>query len=141
VSGTTFVIPGAELNGLSCDQYSAKYGSDVGFLRDKFCGDSRYTKEVVLDAQTKKAIENMNAFFKMAEEDTTVWRTEEGKFNTARLASDATAGVVLGTVGGVVSAKVIKKNQLEKGYDALKCTIGGQKMADWGDVFNVGLRR
>jgi len=71
----------------------------------------------------------------------TVWRTEEGKFNTARLASDATAGVVLGTVGGIVSGKVIKKKQLEKGFDALQCTVGGQKMADYGDTFQVTFRR
>ena len=141
IKGTKITISAKDLEGMSCAEFGLKYSGNIDFLRGKFCNDSRYSREVVLDAQTKKAIENMNAFFKMAEEDTTVWRTEEGKFNTARLASDATAGVVLGTVGGVVSAKVIKKNQLEKGYDALKCTIGGQKMADWGDVFNVGLRR
>lgn len=141
IKGTKITISAKDLEGMSCAEFGLKYSGNIDFLREKFCNDSRYSREVVLDAQTKKAIENMNAFFKMAEEDTTVWRTEEGKFNTARLASDATAGVVLGTVGGVVSAKVIKKNQLEKGYDALKCTIGGQKMADWGDVFNVGLRR
>ena len=141
IKGTKITISAKDLEGMSCAEFGLKYSGNIDFLREKFCNDSRYSREVVLDAQTKKAIENMNAFFKMAEEDITVWRTEEGKFNTARLASDATAGVVLGTVGGVVSAKVIKKNQLEKGYDALKCTIGGQKMADWGDVFNVGLRR
>ncbi len=69
------------------------------------------------------------------------WKTAEGKFNTARLASDLTAGVVLGTVGGVVSGVVIKKKQVEKGFDALHCTVGGQPIADWGDTFNVGLRR
>ena len=68
------------------------------------------------------------------------WKTAEGKFNTARLASDLTAGVVLGTVGGVVSGVVIKKKQVEKGFDALHCTVGGQPIADWGDTFNVGLR-
>ena len=69
------------------------------------------------------------------------WKTAEGKFNTARLASDLTAGVVLGTVGGVVSGVVIKKKQVEKGFDALHCTVAGQPIADWGDTFNVGLRR
>ncbi|MBQ6735871.1 MAG: hypothetical protein IJQ90_00070, partial [Alphaproteobacteria bacterium] len=38
------------------------------------------------------------------------WKNEDGKFNTARLASDSIAGVVLGTVGGVVTAHVVKKN-------------------------------
>lgn len=138
--GVKLNVSSADLNGKTCEQFKKEYGNDIDFLRKNFCKHP-YISTVKLDGQTQKAIDNMNAFFKMAEEDTTVWRTEEGKFNTARLASDATAGVVLGTVGGVVSAKVIKKNQLEKGYDALKCTIGGQKMADWGDVFNVGLRR
>lgn len=138
--GVKLNVSSADLNGKTCEQFKKEYGNDIDFLRKNFCKHP-YISTVKLDGQTQKAIDNMNAFFKMAEEDTTVWRTEEGKFNTTRLASDATAGVVLGTVGGVVSAKVIKKNQLEKGYDALKCTIGGQKMADWGDVFNVGLRR
>ena len=87
------------------------------------------------------AIADVEKFFNDVEKNKTVWRTEEGKFNTARLASDAIAGTVLGTVGGVVSAKVIKKKQLEKGYDVLNCSVGGQKMADWGDTFNVDLRR
>ncbi len=69
------------------------------------------------------------------------WKTADGKFNTTRLASDLTAGVVLGTVGGVVSGVVIKKKQVEKGFDALHCTVGGQKVADWGDEFSVGLQR
>jgi len=93
--------------------------------------------KTVVNASLDNAVNDMNVFFGKK----TVWRTEDGKFNTLRLASDATAGVVLGTVGGLVSAKVIKKKQLEKGYDVLNCTIGGQKMADWGDVFNVDLRR
>lgn len=80
-------------------------------------------------------------FFKNTEDNKNVWRDEEGKFNTVRLASDLTAGVVLGTVGGVVSGVVIKKKQVEKGFDALHCTVGGQNIADWGDTFNVGLRR
>ena len=70
-----------------------------------------------------------------------VWKDKEGKFNKARLASDLTAGVVLGTVGGVVSGVVIKKKQIEKGFEALHCTVGGQKVADWGDEFMVGFRR
>ena len=65
----------------------------------------------------------------------------DGNFNTARLASDLTAGVVLGTVGGVVSGVVIKKKQVEKGFEALHCTVGGQKIADWGDTFEVGLQK
>jgi len=140
INHSEFTISAAELAGKSCKEFKA--GKDmIAYIREKYCGVSGYTEEIPMDAKTKTAISNMEAFFKTSDDDVTVWRNEEGKFNTARLASDATAGVVLGTVGGVVSAKVIKKKQLEKGYDVLKCTVGGQKMADWGDVFNVGFRR
>ncbi len=69
-----------------------------------------------------------------------VWRNEEGKFNTARLISDSVAGVVLGTVGGIVTSKLVKKNQLKKGFEDLSCAIGGQTVAGYGDDFTVGLR-
>ncbi len=99
------------------------------------------------DDETQKQIENaeqvLKKFFDNASNDNnkSVWKNAEGKFNTARLASDLTAGVVLGTVGGVVSGVVIKKKQVKKGFDALHCTVGGQPVADWGDLFNVGLRK
>ena len=83
----------------------------------------------------------LSAFTSSAKENASVWKTSEGKFNTTRLASDITAGVVLGTVGGVVTGVVIKKNQVKKGFEALHCTVGGQKVADWGDEFSVGLQR
>lgn len=89
----------------------------------------------VLVAQKK-----LDDFYAYAKGNRSVWKDAEGKFNTTRLASDLTAGVVLGTVGGVVSGVVIKKKQVEKGFDALHCTVGGQTVADWGDTFNVGLR-
>ena len=92
-------------------------------------------------AKVEDAKRTISDFFAMADLDKSVWKDAEGNFNTARLASDLTAGVVLGTVGGVVSGVVIKKKQVEKGFDALHCTIGGQTVADWGDLFNVGLRR
>ena len=69
-----------------------------------------------------------------------VWKNDEGKFNTARLASDSIAGVVLGTVGGIVTSKIIKKNQIKNGFQDLKCTIGGQAVATYGDEFTVGLQ-
>ena len=68
------------------------------------------------------------------------WRDAEGKFNTARLASDSIAAVVLGTAGGLVSSKVIKKKQVENGFEDIKCTIGSQEVADWGDEFQVGIQ-
>lgn len=92
-------------------------------------------------AKLNAATSAMSDFFSSAESNRSGLRTADGKFNTVRLASDITAGVVLGTVGGVVSGVVIKKKQVEKGFEALHCTVGGQKIADWGDEFSVGLQR
>ena len=133
-----------DLKGLTCESFQEKYRNDargIESLFKKLCLDSQYTEPVPLDAATKKAISNINSFFDMSEANRNVWRDEDGQFNTARLASDATAGVVLGTVGGIVSAKIIKKKQLEKGFDVLHCTVGGQKMADYGDTFQVSYQR
>ncbi len=90
-------------------------------------------------AEIKSAQDKLSAFFTRAESEASVWKDSEGNFNKARLASDATAGVVLGTVGGVVSSKIIKKKQLEKGYEVLHCTVGGHIVGGWGDEFSVGL--
>lgn len=68
------------------------------------------------------------------------WKDAEGKFNTARLASDSIAGVVLGTAGGLITSHVVKKNQVENGFQDIKCTIGGQSVANWGDEFSVGIQ-
>lgn len=71
--------------------------------------------------------------------DVSKWKTEDGKFNTARLASDSIAGVVLGTAGGLITSNVVKKHQVEDGFEDLNCTIGGQTVAGWGDEFTVGV--
>lgn len=68
-----------------------------------------------------------------------VWKNSEGNFNTARLASDSIAGVVLGTAGGVITSKIVKKNQIKSGFESLKCTIAGQDVATYGDDFTVGV--
>ena len=70
----------------------------------------------------------------------TVWRNEEGKFNTSRLLSDSIAGVVLGTAGGLITSHVVKKNNIENGFEDIQCTIGGQVVAGWGDEFRVGIQ-
>ena len=67
-----------------------------------------------------------------------VWRDEDGNFNTARLASDSIAGVVLGTVGGIVTSNLVKKAQVKKGFEDIGCYIGGQSVANYGDEFTVG---
>ncbi len=65
------------------------------------------------------------------------WRTADGEFNKARLASDLTAGVVLGTTGALVTSSVVKKKQVKEGFEALECTIGGQRVGDYGDKFHI----
>lgn len=72
--------------------------------------------------------------------DVSKWKTADGDFNTARLASDSIAGVVLGTAGGLITSSVVKKHQVEDGFEDLQCTIGGQTVANWGDEFTVGVR-
>lgn len=71
---------------------------------------------------------------------TSVWKDEEGKFNTSRLLSDSVAGVVLGTAGGLITSSVVKKNQVENGFEDIQCTVGGQVVAGWGDQFQVGIQ-
>lgn len=118
--------------------------TQYGDLIKLVCGDGSIAIVPVTPDNNKEieaAKSTLRAFFKSAETNTSVWKDAEGNFNTARLASDLTAGVVLGTVGGVVSGVVIKKKQVEKGFEALHCTVGGQTVADWGDTFNVGLQR
>ncbi|MFQ6744481.1 MAG: hypothetical protein ACLRFN_00680 [Alphaproteobacteria bacterium] len=87
--------------------------------------------------KVNSAMSVLNAF--AAGQDASVWRNADGKFNTARLASDATAGVILGTAGGLISNKIIKKNQIKKGFEGIGCYVGGQVVADYGDEFTVGM--
>lgn len=69
-----------------------------------------------------------------------VWKSSDGSFNYARLASDSIAGVVLGTVGGIITSNVVKKNQIKGGFEDIMCTVGGQNVASWGDEFQVGVK-
>ena len=69
-----------------------------------------------------------------------VWTTKDGNFNTSRLLSDSLAGVVLGTAGGLITSNVIKKNQIKGGFEDIKCTVGGQVVAEFGDDFMVGIQ-
>lgn len=131
-------------------------------MPDKILGRNDTDKLLDLLSNSMVLIENVNTQYNIGLEQTTVvnteiskyysrlaeiraglklsaWRDAEGKFNTARLASDSIAGVVLGTVGGIVTSKLVKKNQLKKGFEDLSCNVGGQKVADYGDTFRVGM--
>lgn len=102
--------------------------------------------EVQISAQAAEGISVDAAYARLRETysklglKTSVWRNAEGKFNTARLASDSIAGVVLGTAGGLITSHLVKKNQVKTGFEDVQCTVGGQKVADWGDEFMVGIR-
>ncbi len=69
--------------------------------------------------------------------ETTVWRNEEGKFNTTRLLSDSIAGAVLGTAGGITTGVLLKKKQAEEGFENIQCEIGGRSVANFGESFTV----
>ena len=126
---------------LKCIENRLKQLTEIDKLLKEWCGAGYSTTTPDNSAQINAAKSTISSFFSSAESSASVWKDKDGNFNTARLASDLTAGVVLGTVGGVVSGVVIKKKQVEKGFDALHCTVNGQTIADWGDIFNVGLRR
>lgn len=109
------------------------------YCKPRIVGDGNNSRESAEEGNVSSIIGSLEMFF--GNEDKSVWKNAEGKFNGVRLASDLTAGVVLGTVGGVVSGVVIKKKQLENGFEDLHCTVGGQTVADWGDEFRVGLKK
>lgn len=72
--------------------------------------------------------------------DVSVWKNANGEFNTARLASDSIAGVVLGTAGGIITSNVVKKNQLKSGFEDIVCTINGHDVGSYGDEIIVGVQ-
>ena len=82
-----------------------------------------------------KKLNAMSGDFKVS-----VWKNADGNFNTARLASDSIAAVVLGTTGALVTSNIVKKNQVSGGFEDISCQVGGQTVAGWGDQFSVGIQ-
>ncbi len=122
---------------------------DVGYRihNAKCISDAEY--QLILKRQQDNAIAASKSVMKSASDalnairsgfDVSVWKNEEGKFNTARLVSDSVAGVVLGTAGGLITSNIVKKNQVESGFENIQCTVGGQSVANWGDEFMVGIQ-
>ena len=103
--------------------------------------ETNITCKTELDCRTSSVFDNLDAELDRYFIGSSVWKNDQGKFNVARLASDSIAGVVLGTVGGVVTSTVMKKNQVKNGFENLKCTIGGQDVATFGDDFQVSFRQ
>lgn len=97
------------------------------------CTEKRKCKTLTIFERIDDEIKYLN------DQKLSVWRDANGDFNTARMASDSIAGVVLGTAGGVITSKIVKKNQIKNGFEDLKCTIGGQVVATYGDEFTVGV--
>lgn len=107
------------------------------------CGTTSANITVDITAQINKvnnAYSQLTAIHNKFRDKKSVWKDADGNFNTARLASDSIAGVVLGTAGGLITSHVVKKNQVENGFEDIKCTIGGQNVAEWGDQFRVGIQ-
>ncbi len=133
-------------SGITREEYDTLY-SQVRVLIEETCPsvleqdendkDENVTTETKVDI-IKDAGAALNAIFE--DFDVSVWRDAEGKFNTARLASDSIAAVVLGTAGGLITSSVMKKHQVEDGFEDLQCTVGGQPVAGYGDEFRVGIQ-
>lgn len=88
-------------------------------------------------ADVRGAMDVLNNFASNAK--VSVWVNKDGGFNYARLAADGAAGAVLGTVGGVITHAVIKKNQVDDGMDGYHCTVASESVADYGDEFMLGI--
>ena len=111
----------------------AMWNSQSSVIRNSCLNQQESPKEKLVAAAEK--LDTIFAGFKVSK-----WKNEEGKFNTARLASDSIAGVVLGTTGGLITSSVMKKKQVEQGFEDLQCVVGGQPVAGWGDEFMVGIQ-
>ena len=115
----------------SCNTNTAEYDAQLAAEAAAAAAD-KLSKEIEKIGKTLDAVTDTFEISK--------WRNADGEFNTARLASDSVAAVVLGTAGGLISSKVIKKKQIEDGFEDIKCIIGSQTVADYGDEFQVGIQ-
>ena len=119
--------------------------SDNEFDKNKITKTLKECRGASNDATGTQALTILELYTKLSEyhdkfrSDVSVWKNADGNFNTARLASDSIAGVVLGTAGGLITSNIVKKNQIENGFEDIKCTIGGQNVAAWGDQFRIGI--
>ncbi len=123
------------------DVYCQKQPEKKNLYSVTMTGDNSQTIATMQSAsrlKIKRAWTRLNAMsddFKVS-----VWRDKQGNFNTARLASDSIAAVVLGTTGALVTSHIVKKNQLSSGLDDIQCTVGGQVVASFGDEFSIGIQ-
>ncbi|MBR4860199.1 MAG: hypothetical protein IKV10_02770, partial [Alphaproteobacteria bacterium] len=112
-------------------------------FRDGQCVDTQETKNInanIAAIEIANTIVVLDRIKQDLDKTKSKWKNAEGKFNTARLASDATAGIVLGTTSALITSKLVKKHQVQDGFEDIQCTIGGQTVADWGDEFTIGIQ-
>lgn len=109
--------------------------ADARARREKLEAEAEVSAIQKRISKLHESLDSMRSGFKRS-----VWRDKDGDFNTSRLLSDSIAGVVLGTAGGLITSNVVKKNQVEDGFEDIQCTIGGQVVATWGDEFRVGIQ-
>jgi len=136
-------IPDTQWNPISgeCECINAGYTLVNGkCVKGDSSSSTTISSEQSALTRIRNAVSSADGIKSSLEADKTVWRNEDGKFNTTRLASDSIAAVVLGTAGGLITSNVIRKNQVENGFEDISCTIGGQVVAGWGDEFSVGVR-
>ena len=119
--------------GIKENEYSSLYAEITVSITNIQNAGLSSSRANILNAISK--LDKLSSGFKPS-----VWKDEEGKFNTSRLLSDSVAGVVLGTAGGLITSSVVKKNQVENGFEDIQCTVGGQVVAGWGDQFQVGIQ-
>jgi len=65
------------------------------------------------------------------------WKTADGNFNGLRMGVDIAGGAVVGTTSGVLTNVLMKKSQLNSGYEAVRCEFGRGESVKWGDSFIV----
>ena len=127
-----FYVNGNEWSDKDCKKIDPKKRQDD--IKNQDCAGCCQDLPLHTNVQTSMGV--LNDF--VATADVSVWVNKDGKFNVARLGTDIASGVVLGTVGGLVSNAIIKKNQMEKGMDGYYCTVGDDFVADYGDEFTIG---
>lgn len=108
------------------------------FMKEHMDSVNKIREQEVVRDKINSAMSVLNSFAASAK--VSVWKDKDGNFNTARLASDSVAGVVLGTAGGLISNHLIKKSQVKNGMEDIRCTVGGQVVAEYGDEFMVGMQ-
>ena len=147
----TFTCPEDNMNALrgkytSCSKYVEalraleEYCVSEGRKGDTFWEMYHAIEAIIPECEQAAASQTVTVLIGKINDKLNGWKNKEGKFNTARLASDSIAGVVLGTAGGLITSSIVKKSQVKAGFEDINCTIGGQKVADWDDEFTVGIQ-